>query len=582
MTADEAKAFEHANIILQALGVQERVEVVLSQVHAAQGGRGPALLRRPARPGHRRGDPGGADRRARSAEGGRGADSEGARSRRPGQHHGRAGPLRRRGAADAAAPEDVVSFVGYDPGSDPVPEPMGLGDDSSLGARDRRGAAAARPARRRTTSRPRPIRTSPRDRRAPAAPAGGATRRASLLALFLLGAGRGGGGRDLRHEVRARSVRSRRRPSHPPLRAADADGTLPTLRDRARGRALGSAAPAAARSRRPPSASAPRRALPKHSSGRRARSRCRRRTAGLQRPSAPAGGSPALGIPSQRPGGCARRLLHALDRAGDLGAGGIAPPAPRPRRRSRPAAVGVRPAAQPLENLIGRTLNHRYLVEDKIGEGGFGAVFRGKQIATGREVALKILHPHNVSRRDHRRPLPPRGRGLLEAARPAHRHDLRLRRDPRRHPLPGDGAAARAEPAPAAEGRGAARRTRACSSILDQVAASLSEAHANGIVHRDMKPENVFIETRDGRRPRQGARLRHRQGDVRRAAGPGADRRRPDAGDARVHVARAAPRAEARRALRPLRARHDVVRDADRDPPLRRRRRARSTSSTST
>ena len=33
-------------------------------------------------------------------------------------------------------------------------------------------------------------------------------------------------------------------------------------------------------------------------------------------------------------------------------------------------------------------------------------------------------------------------------------------------------------------------------SILDQVAQSLGEAHANGIVHRDMKPENVFIESR--------------------------------------------------------------------------------------
>lgn len=37
MTAEEAKAFEHANIILQALGVQERVEVVLSQVDLRQG-----------------------------------------------------------------------------------------------------------------------------------------------------------------------------------------------------------------------------------------------------------------------------------------------------------------------------------------------------------------------------------------------------------------------------------------------------------------------------------------------------------------------------------------------------------------
>ena len=60
----------------------------------------------------------------------------------------------------------------------------------------------------------------------------------------------------------------------------------------------------------------------------------------------------------------------------------------------------IRGPTQPLENLIGRTLNHRYLVEDKIGEGGFGAVYRGKQLATGREVALKLLHPENVQRRN--------------------------------------------------------------------------------------------------------------------------------------------------------------------------------------
>src|SRR5436189_1079923 len=37
MTAEEAKAFEHANIILQALGVQERVDVALSQVPLRRG-----------------------------------------------------------------------------------------------------------------------------------------------------------------------------------------------------------------------------------------------------------------------------------------------------------------------------------------------------------------------------------------------------------------------------------------------------------------------------------------------------------------------------------------------------------------
>jgi PPM family protein phosphatase len=37
MTAEEAKSFEHANIILQALGVQEKVDVVLSYVDLCQG-----------------------------------------------------------------------------------------------------------------------------------------------------------------------------------------------------------------------------------------------------------------------------------------------------------------------------------------------------------------------------------------------------------------------------------------------------------------------------------------------------------------------------------------------------------------
>jgi serine/threonine protein kinase len=160
-------------------------------------------------------------------------------------------------------------------------------------------------------------------------------------------------------------------------------------------------------------------------------------------------------------------------------------------------ALGLRPPAQPLENLIGRTLNHRYLVEDKIGEGGFGAVFRGKQIATGREVALKILHPHNVGDET----IVARFRREAEACsklRDPHTvttYDfdetpdgilylaMELLRGQSLHQVQkSDGPL------------GHARVLR----ILDQVAASLDEAHKNGIVHRDMKPENVFIEVREG------------------------------------------------------------------------------------
>ena len=160
-------------------------------------------------------------------------------------------------------------------------------------------------------------------------------------------------------------------------------------------------------------------------------------------------------------------------------------------------AVGVRPAAQPLENLIGRTLNHRFVVGEKVGEGGFGAVFRGKQIATGREVALKILHPHNVSDET----IVARFRREAEACsklRDPHTvatYDfdetpdgilylaMELLRGQSLHQVQ------KAE-GPLGYGR--------VLKILDQVAASLAEAHRNGIVHRDMKPENVFIEMRDG------------------------------------------------------------------------------------
>ena len=172
-------------------------------------------------------------------------------------------------------------------------------------------------------------------------------------------------------------------------------------------------------------------------------------------------------------------------------------PAPRPAPAAAAAPAAIRGPTQPLENLIGRTLNHRYLIEDKIGEGGFGAVFRGKQIATGREVALKILHPHNV----HDETIVARFRREAEACsklRDPHTvttYDfdetpdgilylaMELLRGRALHHLQ------------KAEGPLAPTRVLR---IMDQVAASLSEAHANGIVHRDMKPENVFIESRAG------------------------------------------------------------------------------------
>jgi hypothetical protein len=229
-------------------------------------------------------------------------------------------------------------------------------------------------------------------------------------------------------------------------------------------------------------------ALPKHSPAA-ATIKVSPQEPGARGLAAASGVGSAPSIPFQPPPAAATIVSSASSLA--PGASGAAAPAP-----VRPA-VGVRPAAQPLENLIGKTLNHRFVVGDKVGEGGFGAVFRGKQIATGREVALKILHPHNVSDET----IVARFRREAEACsklRDPHTvttYDfdetpdgilylaMELLRGQSLHQVQ------------KAEGPLGYQRVL---KILDQVAASLAEAHQNGIVHRDMKPENVFIETRDG------------------------------------------------------------------------------------
>ena len=160
-----------------------------------------------------------------------------------------------------------------------------------------------------------------------------------------------------------------------------------------------------------------------------------------------------------------------------------------------PAPIAASPRPASLDSLVGRTLNNRYQVERKIGEGGFGAVFEGTQLATGRSVALKILHPHSVADAT----VVARFRREAEACSQLRNpHTVTIYDFDQTE----DGTLylamelVRGESLQEIQHRdGVIEPTRALC-ILDQVAEALGEAHDKGIVHRDMKPENIMVERR--------------------------------------------------------------------------------------
>src|SRR5688572_29716841 len=148
---------------------------------------------------------------------------------------------------------------------------------------------------------------------------------------------------------------------------------------------------------------------------------------------------------------------------------------PRPRTRSQ------------LDNLVLNTvLNNRFKIESKIGEGGFGAVYRGTQLATGRKVALKLLHPEmtkdeNLVARFRREGM------VLCNLRDAHTFTTY---DFDRTP---DGTLYIAMEL--LEGKSlhhifheqAPLEWKRVFKIIGEMCSSLAEAHAQGIVHRDLK-----------------------------------------------------------------------------------------------
>ncbi len=152
--------------------------------------------------------------------------------------------------------------------------------------------------------------------------------------------------------------------------------------------------------------------------------------------------------------------------------------------------------------LAGRTLGGRYLIEAVVGRGGMGAVYRGVDERLSRPVAVKVIGASTTARAEHARRRARFHRAARAAAALHHANVVQVHdfgTDPEldldflvMELLRGEDLAARlvrtgAPPLPTAV------------AILRQSARGLSAGHRAGMVHRDVKPGNLFLETDDER-----------------------------------------------------------------------------------
>ena len=150
--------------------------------------------------------------------------------------------------------------------------------------------------------------------------------------------------------------------------------------------------------------------------------------------------------------------------------------------------------------LLGVVVEGRYKIESVIGQGSAGTVYRAVQELIGREVAIKVLHDYLVSdqefikrftqeakassRLSHPNIITIYDFGVIpQGGRPYIAMDL-LKGTPMSDLLSDRNHLTIEETIP----------------VFKQVCGALGEAHRQGVVHRDVKPENIVLVERSGQK----------------------------------------------------------------------------------
>lgn len=140
----------------------------------------------------------------------------------------------------------------------------------------------------------------------------------------------------------------------------------------------------------------------------------------------------------------------------------------------------------------GDLLQDRYRLEQEIGQGAFGVVFRAKQIELDEDVAIKILKP-SVFKQP--RLLKRFEREVFVAKKLRHPNTIRvIDTSSTDEGLPFYVMEfIRGRPLDELVDAEFGLTTKRTHHIISQVLKGLNEAHSQGVVHRDLKPENILI-----------------------------------------------------------------------------------------